>query len=118
MTDVPTLLAQGRAVLAAFTDTSGMNEAFDVALWAGTNLAALINALEATLRERDDARGVLACIGPVSGYAVVVAHQEPGWPPVVDDTNTSLEYAEDARRRLTRQHSRAYRVCELREVES
>lgn len=51
MSDIRELIAEGRALLAAFDETPASNQAFDLAGWAGVNARALLDALEDALRE-------------------------------------------------------------------
>ncbi|MEV0357144.1 hypothetical protein AB0H71_13890 [Nocardia sp. NPDC050697] len=126
MTDIPSLTSQARAVLAAFTENPTTDRAFDVALWAGTNLAALINALEAkraehaeTLARLEAAYGVIeeqriAAEREALGY-VVLSNDFGHWDPVSTIRDRDSAELMLAVRRQS-QPGRRYALGEVREV--
>jgi hypothetical protein len=98
------LLAEGRAKLAALAENPSTDRAFDLAEWAGLNLPALLDALEAAQR-------------PPLKY---IAGYRSGDYVMIDGTTAHHDdpsAARDRARYLTRRDSRAWGVYEIREVQ-
>ncbi|MEU9515894.1 hypothetical protein [Micromonospora sp. NPDC048169] len=121
MTDISELIAKGRALLPAPGEYLTSGQAFDLAEWAGLNLPAMLDALEAAQR-------------PPLGYVVLAKREsrtDPAvfeyaaagaiWPerdPVENhQAYCQMTFVEDPKKR---QQSRPaeYVIAELREVQS